>query len=459
MTTTDKQQITILFVPDTHEIIQIFDHVTGIVFTPDKLDVIRNNIYNWAKAIKPSPEQFGDLSSFLMAIKRCSPNGIIYKFTNNGNFLIEYLLGTRYSSNKLCKVFEIIYTMPDTGSGNYHSLQVSFNIRSETQSNLTNNTQKLLNTINYTTPLQLRHELINPLNAIKLSADQIRKHIRKNSKTNLSMHDIDKFNNIILNEVDNSIYIIDTIINENTDTKTNISFDKIQLTTFKTYIQRYLDSINQTYFMFAPVNIEWPTEIEDTNYILTHYVCVNTNYMKIILNNVFKNIYGYIDPDSSKYTNGISSISDNITNNINNKINSTNKFTILINGNEIQLLISNKINKFTCANDIIKYTDLRKCKAMQSIIDKYNLVVDYHEVQYKSNKIISNSNKNTVKSKKNMGIGLTLINNLCNKMDVKWNMIDNETEISFILTIPVLSDTRHLGHFFQHVIPDTRTNV
>ena len=492
MTTTEKQLISILFVPDTYEIIRIFDQTSGKVFTPDKLQVIGNNMYNWAKSIKPAPEQFGDLSSFLMAIKRSTPDGITYKFTNNGNFLTEYLLGPHYSSNKLSRAFDITYSM----TGNYHSLLVSFNIRSEisimsnpsdkTQEKETYATNNTTNTTNTNTnTLQLRHELINPLNAIKLSGDQIRKHIRKqNGSSSVSIQDIDKFNNIILNEVDNSIYIIDTLINENSATRTNISLDKIPLTTFNSYIQRQLDLINQTYFMFAPVHVDWPNEIQDTNYILTHYVCVNTNYMKIILDNVFRNIYGHIDTVSTAYTTSIpftlnykptpiesnssetlgptvSSITDGITL---NKENTTNKFTILISGNEIQLLISNKIKKSPATksnnNHTIRNSDWRNCKVAQSIIDRYNLVVDYQDGPCKSDMIpLAKPVDTCTKSKNNMGIGLTLINNLCNKMDVKWNMIDNDTEICFILTIPVLSDARHLGHFYQPVLENTSIMV
>jgi hypothetical protein len=468
MTTTEKQLISILFVPDTYDIIRIFDQTSGKVFTPDKLQVIGNNMYNWAKSIKPAPEQFGDLSSFLMAIKRSTPNGIPYKFTNNGNFLTEYLLGSHYSSNKLSRVFEITYSM----TGNYHSLLVAFNVRSEmpiysysysnSSSNPSDKTQeKVSYATTNTNTLQLRHELINPLNAIKLSGDQIRKHIRKqNGSSSVSIQDIDKFNNIILNEVDNSLYIIDTLINENLAMRTNISLDKIPLTTFNSYIQRQLDLINQTYFMFAPVHVDWPNEIQDTNYILTHYVCVNTNYMKIILDNVFRNIYGHIDTVSTAYTTSISSISNGITF---NKENTTNKFTILISGNEIQLLISNKIKQSVAAksnnNHTIRNSDWRNSKVTQSIIDRYNLVVDYQDGQCKSDMIIAKPVDTCTKSKNNMGIGLTLINNLCNKMDVKWNMIDNDTEICFILTIPVLSDTRHLGHFYQPVIENISTMV
>lgn len=463
---TDKQQqqIIILFKPGTYEIIRIFDLITGEVLIPDKVAATRNNIYNWAKAIKPSPAQFGDLSSFLMAIKRHAPDGITYKFSNNGNFLNEYLLGTHNLSNKLGRYFEISYST----YGKYHSLLVSFTVHNQLISNRTENTRLGIDgTINKadmifktnadnmtlvtsTTAAQLRHELINPLNAIKLSGDQIRRHIRQNGI--VSVLDIDKFNNIILNEVDNSIDIIDTLYNENiTNCNQLISLEKIPLTTFNSYIQQQLELINQTYFMFAPVRVDWPIENLDTNYILTHYVCVNTNYMKIILNNIFKNIYGHLDSNSvlgKSFTDKLQHDTDN-------------KFTIIISGNEIQLRISNKIstssvNKIDCRN--METVNWRKSKLAQSVIDKYNLVVDYRDTSSVLAKTTIQPSI-PIKSKNNMGIGLTLINNLCQKMDVKWNLIDNDTEICFILSIPVLSDARHLGHFYHHVSTSTQSLV
>ena len=479
-TTTDKQQqqITILFEPGTYEIIRIFDIITGKILIPVKVSATGNNVYNWAKAIKPAPAQFGDLSSFLMAIKRHTPDGVIYKFSNNGNFLTEYLLGTTFSSYKLGRYFEISYST----SSNYHALLVSFTIhrqfvahRDENDrigieshvsgplTNFKNNTSNITSAMS-TTAAQLRHELINPLNAIKLSGDQIRKHIRENGV--VSVMDIDKFNNIILNEVVNSLDIIDTLYNENILNRNQlISLEKIPLTTFNSYIQKQLELINQTYFMFAPVRVDWPTENLDTNYILTHYVCVNTNYMKIILNNIFKNIYGHLDSSSSLCNTFIQPKSGSESYNDKLDHEPFNKFTILINGNEIQLRISNKIKtpRVDKTDDCkIGTANWRKNKSAQSVIDKYNLVVDYRETNSEhdvkavvplSDCATNNSPVLTVpnKSKHNMGIGLTLINNLCQKMDVKWNLVDNDTEICFILAIPVLSDTRHLGHFYHTV--------
>jgi hypothetical protein len=458
-TTTDKQQqqITILFEPRTYEIIRIFDIITGKILIPVKVSATGNNVYNWAKAIKPAPAQFGDLSSFLMAIKRHTPDGVVYKFSNNGNFLTEYLLGTTYSSYKLGRYFEISYST----SGNYHALLVSFTIHRQFVAHRDENDRigiesHVSGTIidfknsssNITTAAQLRHELINPLNAIKLSGDQIRRHIRENGV--VSVMDIDKFNNIILNEVVNSLDIIDTLYNENIPNRNqSISLEKIPLTTFNSYIQKQLELINQTYFMFAPVRVDWPTENLDTNYILTHYVCVNTNYMKIILNNIFKNIYGHLDSSSSLCNTFIQP--ESYTDKLEHE--PFNKFTILINGNEIQLRISNKIKtpRVDKTGDCkIGTANWRKNKSAQSVIDKYNLVVDYQE----TSSVLEQTPKSVTihnKSKHNMGIGLTLINNLCQKMDVKWNLVDNDTEICFILAIPVLSDTRHLGHFYHTV--------
>lgn len=468
MTTIEKKQINILFIPETYEIIRIFDPKTGDIYTPNKLKSIGNNIYSWAKSIKPALDQFGDFSAFLMAIKRCSPDGNTYKFSNNGSFLSEYLLGSQYTVNKISKMFEISYNT----TGIYHSIHIFYTYRIDLCNiDNTNTNNRIHNQLNnklnndsrnnelITTTLQLRHELINPLNVIKLSGDQIRNHIRQNNNCiNSSMENIDKFNNIILNEVDNSLYIIDTLINEKLQSNQVISLEKLPLTLFKSYVQTQLDVINKTYFMFAPVHVDWPVEIINTNYILTHYVCVNTNYMKIILDNVFKNIYGHIDSESYYLYNS----------NINSYTQPFNKFNILIFGNEIQLLISNKINNNnTKTNDNIDDKYWQNTKTAKNIIDKYNLDVNmnckytnYLDNSTTTNNILLTEDQQLLsqsdvvtKKKPNMGIGLTLINNLCKKMNFKWNMIDNKNHICFIITIPLQCDTLHLGQFYNPVIP------
>ncbi len=173
--------------------------------------------------------------------------------------------------------------------------------------------------------------------------------------------------------------------------------------------------------MYSPVKIEWGT-IADDNYSLSHYVYLNTNYMKIIFDNIFKNIYGHLDRL--------------------NPLNSFNKFNIQIAGNEIKISISNqntispKIQNSN-RNIGIQVSD-KISKQRQLVINKYDLVVDNPSICFQSDKQPSPSGS---------GIGLSLINSLCQKMGVKWNLIDNDTEICFQLSIPVLGDSKQLGHF------------
>ena len=95
-----NNKITILFEPCANTIINMINVDTGEIYSPEKIELINWNVYDWAKSIKPSPEEFGDLSALLMAIKRHTPNEEInYKFSNNGNFLTEYLLGLQKSKN------------------------------------------------------------------------------------------------------------------------------------------------------------------------------------------------------------------------------------------------------------------------------------------------------------------------------------------------------------------------
>jgi len=426
MTTSVQKHINILFDQYSYEIYKIYDQNTSVELKPNKLPSINNNIYNWAKSIKPSPDQFGDLSTFLMAIKKHLPNGVKYKFSNNCNFLSEYLLDSNYKSNKISRFFETYYTI----TSNYHSIIVLFNMKPEIPILCTNQL--------------IKHELINPLHAIKLSGDQIRNHIRQHNKSDISIDDIDKYNNIILNAVDNSIHIIDILTYENLTTKDNLfSIEKITLNSFKSHIQHQLELINKTYFMFTPVLIQWQPEILESNYISTHYVCVNPNYMKIILDNVFKNIYGHINVNNILHQFNKSEINE--FNLVSKKSNS--KFIISISGNEIKLVISNKITLTNTINNNF-CGDTTASKSFKSIIDKYNLAVDS---PYELSNGVPDLASIKSKPNNNMGIGITLINNLCDKMGFKWNLIDNTTEICFIITIPVIGETRHLGNFYQPI--------
>jgi hypothetical protein len=436
MATTTKKilQIYILFDPDTYEIKKIFNPETNEIFKPDKLVDTGYNIFNWAKFIKPSPAEFGNLSSFLIQLKRKEPDGIIYKFSNNGNFLNEYLLGSNFSQ-KPEKIFNISYsddnptvlhkTIDMQTNNSFHTIKAIIRTRISNTIN-----QESLNYTN-TIVSQLRHELINPLNAIKLSGDQIRKHIRDKGME-LSSDDIVKFNNIILSEVTNSIEIIDTI----TSIK-SLPLEKISLTKFNLYIESYTNQICQTYFMYSPITIEWPIENTYTNFIMSHYVCINTNYLKIILDNIFKNIYGHV----GEY-------------NTNNSFQSSaNKFVIQISNNEIQLNISNKIiHNLNMVNGNGNFNRLygnKLIKSIKSIVEKYDLVDSVIPIISckLDNKISSDKQSTKSNTTKNSGIGLTLINNLCQKMNIKWSLIDNLDEISFLLNIPVLTDTKQLGFF------------
>ena len=425
----ENNQITILFEPGTYKIINMIDLKTGNIYMPNnnnKLKLNNLNVYDWAKSIKPSPTEFGNLSSLLIAIKNQMPSDETkYQFSNNGNFLAEYLLGAQYTKNiNFNKFFWISYTI----IGNYHALNVLFTIKLLANKNISASIETDIDNGGKNTLEHIRHELINPLNAIKISGDQIRKHIRQNNGQ-ISPDDIDKFNNIILNQVDNSIDIIDTFteLHIQNEDKQQISLQKLSITNFKQYIQTQIEQINQTYFMFPPVQIEWSfNQMAQSDYIITHYVCISLSYMKIILDNIFRNIYGHLGSDNNLFI-----------------ANCNNKFTISVSGNKIELKIYNEIKQVEqkVNKNVLKYN-----QSAQRIINKYDLFIgDFMPVS--TNQYLSGGTINNPVNKQNKGIGLTLINNLCGKMDVKWYLIDNETNICFILNIPVLTNT-HTLHLF-----------
>lgn len=427
-----NNQIILVFEPDSNMIINIVNKATGEIYLPEKIELAKTNIYDWAKSIKPAPEEFGELSSLLMALKRHTPDDELnYKFSNNGNFLTEYLLGTQKAKDiKINKHFWISYTQ----FGKYQAINIILTIKSIGANVSLSNTnsdgpikcpsRKVGETFEH-----MRHELINPLHAIKISGDQIRNHIRQ-TNGQISPNDIDKYNNIILSQVDNSLDIINTFtqLHEQLPAELStptLSLEKIPITVFRKYIETQIEQINQTYFMLAPVHIEWESSQEhQSEYILTHYVCISMNYMKIILDNIFRNIYGHLSAEhqseSRKYNN---------------------KFIIAVSASKIELKIYNEISSKVDDNQQphTQYNwGFQSNKSTQQVINKYDLFIG--ELRHEKHRYHKQYKKYTP----NKGIGLTLINNLCRKMDVQWQLIDNETDICFTLSIPVLTDTRQL---------------
>ena len=432
--TPPNNQITILFEPGTNRILNMINMATGESYMTNKLKLKKWDVYEWAKSIKPSPGEFNNLSSLLMAIKNQTPNNEIkYQFSNNGNFLTEYLLGIHSGTSiNFNKNFWISYNT----LGRHHALNITYTIKF-TSTNINNS----INTYNTELPTNpntfehIRHELLNPLNAIKISGDQIRKHIRK-TNGNISTDDIDKFNNIIINQVDNSIDIINTFTkfqnqqSNNNNIPSSVSFQKISIPDFKKYIQSHIEQINQTYFMFPPIQIDWQiNEICQSDYIIIHYVCISLSYMKIILDNIFRNIYGHLPGD-------LKSIHQNIYNN---------KFVISFLENRIELKIYNEIQP----TDKIFTTEmeLKNNQSTQIIINKYDLFISNLSKKTTTESDINLKHNAKHNSRNNRGIGLTLISNLCQKMDVKWRLIDDINNICFTLSIPLVSDIRPLPLF------------
>ena len=490
-----NNQIMLLFEPDSNMIINVINKYSGETYLPEKIELVKSNIYDWAKSIKPAPGEFGELSSLLMALKRHTPDDELnYKFSNNGNFLTEYLLGTQKSKDiNINKHFWVSYTK----FGKYHALNVILTIKfiaksavvadNNFEEQLRSSSRKVGETFEH-----IRHELINPLHAIKISGDQIRNHIRQ-TNGQISPDDIDKYNNIILSQVDNSIDIINTFTQLHTqphDEKLStpeLSLEKIPITVFRKHIESQIEKINQTYFMLVPVHIEWDTTTEhQSEYILTHYVCISMNYMKIILDNIFRNIYGHLSAEHLQET---------------KKYN--NKFIIALSASKIELKIYNEI--LCSVNDKPQHNTQYNWhylsnKSAQHVINKYDLLVpttlkptvagrDYKHTNVGSNlseilgqqcskvypeglaykkmttvcELSANPHKlKTLKSyshefksigyKPNKGVGLKLINNLCQKMNVQWQLIDNQKDICFTLSIPVLTDTRQLPIFYELMV-------
>jgi hypothetical protein len=137
-----------------------------------------------------------------------------------------------------------------------------------------------------------------------------------------------------------------------------------------------------------------------TNDLLNYnYLNINPVWFKIILDNIFKNIYGHIGDTYSLLLK---------------------EFTIYYNP-DLNILCVDIINKKT--NMIGK--NINKCHLYKQITDKYDLS-------------IHSQLATTTQIKPSNSQGLKLIHILCEKQNISWRLLDfSEDEYIFKLSIPI----------------------
>ena len=371
------------------------DVLTVINGNNNKLNIkIGQNIFDCFKCCKPIFVEYPNLNILLMQLKLYQksihlPDNLVLKFSNSfdfyklnlsvlndGNEIIEFVIEFYPLENKL--------VIKGYGSVKNHKLTTN----------------------------QLKHELYNSLNLINMSNILINNSIQNNcDQTNTN---IAKYTDIIKHELDNSTYLLNNL----TDIEQQNKY--ISLYEFCNYIKKYMHYINDIYSVFDDGNMDIQPLSIDT--LTNLYVNVNLNWFKIILDNIFKNIYGHIGDISNKKFK-LLTIKYNAYNNklMLNIVNSTTDDTIPIS------------NKPTSPKRHIKHAKT-STNIPASLID--TSVVQ--EIGISGCKKVLEPNVckiNLVHSQ-----GINLISSLCDKLGVTWRLIQlSTTDCGFYIDIPVIN--------------------
>lgn len=268
----------------------------------------------------------------------------------------------------------------------------------------------IINIVPHTKLAYIRHELINPLHTIKMSSSLIKDHNQ----------DVDKLSKLISSKVDESLTLLDNLLAIGETSR----LDPISIQSFITYINEYILSINQVYLQEIKPGIIWPLipKSQFREQFTGGFIYVNICYIKVILDNIFKNIFGHLNNritnrEFRDFTIKIDSSPDNQ--------NFTNLFIIIRNQ------ITDTYSK-PCKQPFV-FSKLSSTSKLQGVyhLDPFSHVISNIPVKHES---MSDP----------CGTGIRLIDELCTKMNIQWQINESDDDytdrssiISFTLKIPI----------------------
>lgn len=350
------------------------------------------NIFDFFKNFKPVFNEYPDLNAFLTQLKMYQRNhisfttNIVSSFHNNFNF---YNKISNNSSICNCVKQFTIALIPNTNIDDNASILISAygipydNPYADISIDVVQKHDSVQTAYRFEFNTdQLKHEISNSLNLINMSNILI--------NNSLKNPELEKYTTIITNELQNTANIL------NCSTTTQQSKELITIKEFYNYINSFLDKINIIYNINEDGLINFESLTAD---ILDYsYLNINTSWFKIILDNIFKNIYGHIG-DSYSLLLKVFNVY------YNQKLN-----TICID------IINKKI-------DVVQNNTAR-CNLYKQITDKYDL----------------SQQPNMTSITRNNSQGLKLINILCEKQNIDWQLLElSDNEYIFKLSIPVYS--------------------
>ena len=345
---------------------------------------IGQNIFDFFKTFKPVFNEYPDFNAFLTQLKMYQRNptlfttNIISSFHNNFNFYNKISNNNRIQNN--IKQFTITL-IPNIDSAIIIFDAYGLNVKQNYNDNLSNLSYKKVNNNNFEFDTeQIKHEISNSLNVINMSNILINNSF-KNSE-------LEKYTNIINNELQNTATIL------NTANSSQLTIELIIIKDFYNYINVFLERLNLIYNITDDGLIKF--EVLNNDILNYSYLSINMSWFKIILDNIFKNIYGHIGDTHSLLLKA---------------------FTVYYNQklNTLCIDITNKKSEDSSQNTA-------RCALYKQITDKYDLT--------------QISNMTSIKRTNSQG--LKLINILCEKQNIDWQLLElSDNEYVFKLSIPV----------------------
>lgn len=276
----------------------------------------------------------------------------------------------------------------------------------------------------------IRHELINPLHTIKMTSELIKDASSRRS----SNSDVNRLGDLISSKVDESLSLLDGLLAMGSP-----RLDPVNISSFIQYITEYINTVNQSYSQTIKPIIIWPhlstsghrnslfsigNSCKQSVNAVDGTVYVNTCYIKVILDNVFKNIFGHLDSriagrEFRDFTVRIDSIASTQISNI-------------------YIIVRNCINHASIGARPL--TGRQPFVFSHHTMPSKQLAIYHLDSSHVSATAMSND-KTTTELGGLGGSGIRLIDELCKKMNIQWTLEDStdptDPVISFTLKIPI----------------------
>jgi hypothetical protein len=407
-------------------------NIEKVFATPIQLDITLKpcqNMIALLKQFKPCYSDYPAFNALLTELKLLQkrPLGsseinksmsaqIIYRFKNNQGFLETII--SQFEMSLVGNIFTIELDIED----NFIQLIIFANRSALQLMDLVSpDIFEATNQVKF--PDLLKHELTNSLNIINMSSILINTEL----ETAKYPGTLAIYNGIIRDELDSAVNLLNII--GTISSKAGVA--QVRAVDFYKYIDKYLESVDSIYSIHndGKITISCP----DSAFLSNTYLTIQLSWLKVILDNIFKNIYGHLGHTSNKRFTGFIleySIEQScIIININNCIlqESTNNI------NKCHLY-----NQLACKQDLLNNTVDTGVPLNSRPFVPFWLAGTEWSLLEKKGGVNGTGQSNLIPCiPDNQSQGITIIDTLCTKQNIKWGLYEcASNEYTFELRIP-----------------------